>query len=415
MKPETHSHPLTASLIAGLVLAGLNGAFAGPVRPITSSQFSQQAPAPNGPPPDPTAQQGQWFINVMDGSESANSWEFHDSDDSLSIEGKVVSILWSTNTSGGMTNIAGFTILATVSNNLSPASLASVVSTNAHFEVQMGPQPQFLGMMRRARIAAEFAVAETGPGGPPFVGVAPNVPGMTPPYYYDPRGGSLYTIEAQNETLAAWYCFLGADPQNPANPPGAYYVPAWDLGDIPPGISVQVLMNFLIKSYGGGSADMPFSDLRHSVLRHSLMNGSDVLYNRSESLKISHWIDLILVDSGTLIHSVPPYEGEPVEYIYASDVSVFFDSAGPADRPVLSITPVFSNQTLSAIQLSWMANDAGPFVLQYCDNLASNNWTPVSLNLPLPPMIPGPMIWTDDGTRILPPLTSPRFYRLFMP
>ena len=412
MKPEAHSHPLTASLVAGLVLAGLNGAFAGPVRPIGSGQFSQQAPAPNGPPSDPTAQQGQWFINVMSGLESANSWELHDSDDSLSIHGKVVSIVWGIGMTGGMTNIAGFSILATVSNNLSPATLVSGVSTNAHFEVQMGPQPQFVGLMRRARLAAEFAVAETSPGGPPFVGVAPNPPGMTPPYYYDPCGGSQYTIEAQNEMLAAWYCFQAP---MPPNPPGAYYVPAWELGDIPPGGSAQVLMNFLIKAYGGGPAEMPFGDIRHGVLRHSLINGSDVLYNRSESLKISHWLDLILVDIGTLITSIPYPGQEPVEYVYASDVSVFFDSAGPADRPVLNITPVFNNQALSAIQLNWMAYDAGPFVLQYCDNLVSNNWRSVWLNAPLPPMIPGPMIWTDDGTMILPPLTSPRFYRLFMP
>jgi hypothetical protein len=413
MKTETHSHPLTASLVAGLVLAGLNGAFAGPVRPIISSQLSQQAPAPNGPPPDPTAQQGQWFINVMNGSESANSWELHDSDDSLSIHGKVVAIQWGLGVPvAGYTNIAGFSILVTVSNNLSPATLVSGGSTNSHAEVQLAPQPRFLGMMWRARIAAEFAVAQAGPGGPPFVGMAPNVSGMTPPYYLDPGSAGQYVIEAQNETLAAWYCFQVPVPPNPA---GAYYVPAWELGDIPPGGSAQVLMHFLIKTYGGVPTEMPYTDLRHGVVRYSYLNGGDVLYNRSESLKISHWIDLMLVDAGNLITSIPYPGQEPVEYVYASDVSVFFDSAGPADRPVLSITPVFSNQTLSAIQLRWMANDAGPFVLQYCDNLASNNWTPVSLNLSLPPMIPGPMIWTDDGTMILPPLTSPRFYRLFMP
>lgn len=415
MKCRTRAHLLTVSLVAGLVLAGASGAFGGPVRPITSGQFVQQAPAPNGPPPDPTAQQGQWFINVMSGLESANSWELHDSDDSLSIHGKVVSIVWGIGMTGGMTNIAGFSILATVSNNLSPATLVSGISTNAHFEVQMGPQPRFVGLMRRARLAAEFAVAETGSGGLPFVGVAPNPPGMTPPYYYDPQGGSQYTIEAQNEPLAAWYCYLGADPQNPANPPGAYYVPAWELGDIPPGGSAQVLMNFLIKAYGGGPAEMPFTDIRHGVLRHSLINGSDVLYNRSESLKISHWLDVILVDIGTSVISIPYPGQEPVEYVYVSDVSVFFDSAGPADRPVLNITPVFNNQTLSAIQLSWIATDAGPYLLQYCDNLASNIWMPVNANLSLPPMIPGPMNWTDNGTLLVPPFNSPRFYRLYMP
>jgi hypothetical protein len=302
-----------------------------------------------------------------------------------------------------------------VVNNLSPASLPAGPATNSHSEIQMPPQPRCWGPMLGARIAAEFAVAEAGPTAPPLVGIAPNPPNMSPPYYYDPRSQGQYVIEAQNEDLAAWYCFLGPDPQNPANPAGAYYVPAWELGDITQGGSAQVVMHFVIKAYGGGPAEMPATDIRHGVLRHSLMNGSDVLYARDESLKISHWIDLILVDYGWVIQSVPGEGEEPAEYIYASDVSVFFNTVAPADRPVLNVTPVFNNQTLSAIQLNWMANDAGPYLLQYCDDLASNLWLPVSATLPLPPIIPGPMVWTDDGTLLLPPLNSPRFYRLFMP
>jgi hypothetical protein len=269
--------------------------------------------------------------------------------------------------------------------------------------------------MRNARLVAEFAVAETGPGGSPFVGIAPGMAGLGPPYYYDPQGGSVYTIEAQNEGFAAWYCFQVPQPPYPANPPGAYYVPAWHLGDIPPGGTAQVLLDFRIKTYGGGPYEMPFSDIRHSVIRHSFMNGSDVLYNRAESLKISEWIDLILVDSGTLIHSIPVEGQEPVEYIYASDASVFFDTAGPTDRPVLNITPVFSSGSLSAIQFNWTAYDVGPFILQYCDNLASNDWVHVSLNLPLPPVIPGLMMTMDNGAAPFPPLSSQRFYRLFLP
>lgn len=414
MKLPSHRSRINTSLLTGLLLAGITASFAGPVRPVVSGQFSQPALAPNGPPPDPSAQQGQWFVNVTNGFESANSWELHDSDDSLCIRGYVVNILWGS-ISGGSTNIAGFTILATVSNALVLAAPAAAAATNSHFEVQVPPQPQFLGWMRNTRLVAEFAVAETGPGGPPFVGIAPSMPGLGPPYYYDPQAGSQYTIEAQNEGFAAWYCFQAPQPPYPNNPPGAYYVPAWQLGDVPPGGTAQVLMDFRIKAYGGGPAEMPSSDIRHSVIRHSFMNASDVLYNRGESLKISEWIDLILVDSGSLIHSIPAEGQEPIEYIYASDASVFFDTAGPADLPLLNITPIFTSGSLSAIQLNWIAYDAGPFILQYCDDLASNNWTLVPLNLPLPPVIPGLMMAVDNGTAPFPPLSSSRYYRLFLP
>ena len=76
MKCKTPAHPLTAGLVAGLILAGASGAFGGPVRPITSGQFIQQAPAPNGAPRDPLAQRGQWFVNVTNASESANQWDW---------------------------------------------------------------------------------------------------------------------------------------------------------------------------------------------------------------------------------------------------------------------------------------------------------------------------------------------------
>jgi hypothetical protein len=350
---------------------------------------------------------------VTNGAESANKWEFHDNNDALCIRGHVVAIQWGAGIANGMTNIAGFSILATVVNNLSPTNLPAGPATNSHWEIQQPPQPLYWGPMLRTRLAAEFAVAQAGPGGPPFVGMAPSVPGMMPPYYWDPRGGSQYVIEAQNEDLAAWYCFQTPYPTN-VNPPGAYYVPTWEMGDIPPGGSNQVLMHFAIKTYAGVPAEMPATDIRHGVFRHSLLNGSDVLYGRDESLKISHWIDLILVDYGWVIATAPG-ELEPVEYIYASDVSVFFNCGGAASRPVLKLTPFFTGQTLSGIGLDWTASDVGPYYLEYCDNLASNNWAGIPLSPPMPPVIPGPMLWLDNGTVIMPPLQSPRYYRLSMP
>jgi hypothetical protein len=55
--------------------------------------------------------------------------------------------------------------------------------------------------------------------------------------------------------------------------------------------------------------------------------GFDVLYNRYPSLKISHWLDTLLVDySGFISTPLPPFwTGEEIEYIYASDASVFYN------------------------------------------------------------------------------------------
>jgi hypothetical protein len=399
------------------VLGGVISVAAGPVRPIVSGQFSQTAPIPNGPARDPFAQRGQWFINVTNGAEVVNTWEFHDADDPLSIHGVVTSILWGTNSPVvGYTNIAGFTILATIRNNPAAGPMLPGLATNAHWEQQMPPQPYYHETMWRTRIAAEFAAAQAGPGGPPFVGAAPSVPGMAPPYYLDPQGANQYLIEAQNETYAAWYCYSAPDPANPGNPPGAYYVPAWDVGDIPPGGTAQVVMDFRIKTYAGAPTEMPLTDLRHGVIRASFNYGWDVLYNRADSLKVSHWLDFLLIDGGNLIYSPPdPEVPEPIELTSASDVSVFFNSAPPGVVPAMQITPVFSGGNLTALHLSWSMPDVYPVFLQYCDDLTVNKWTVVPVAVPLPPLIPGPMSWTDNGSVILPPLQSPRFYRLLLP
>jgi hypothetical protein len=406
---------LLIGLLAGFTLTLQSG----PVRPIVSSQFNTSAPVPNGPPIDPPARKGQWFFNVTNNAETASTWEFHDSDDALSIRGVVVAIAWGSNSPVvGYTNISGFTVLATVSNN--PASgpmMPGLAATNAHFEQQLTPQPYYHETMWRTKIASEFAAAQAGPGGPPRVGPAPAVFGMTPPYFQDPFAGNQYLIEAQNETHAAWYCYSVSDPANPGNPPGAYYVPAWDLGDIPPGQTAQVLMIFQIKTYGGAPTEMPLSDLRHSVIRASYNQGMDVFYNRSESLKMSEWLDYLLVDGGTLIYVPPdpPNSYEPIPYAARSDVSVFFNSAPPGQIPSLQITPLYHQGLLNAIKLDWPAFDVNPVVLQYCDDLAAGKWTAVPASLLPPPLIPGPMSWTDNGSVILPPLNSPRFYRLLFP
>jgi hypothetical protein len=285
-----------------VLLVSAGECFSGPVRPVESDYFSTTALS--GPVWDPLAQRGQWFLAPGADTYMAKSWEFHDDDAPLSIKGVVQSIFYDPTPSS---NILMFSVLATVSNNL-PSGLALNAASNSHNEIQNSAQLAYSGPMLGTRIVAEFAVADM-----------TLLPSGVPPYYTDPVSAGMYFIEAVNEDEWAWYCW---SPEDPEKPQGNFQVPSWALGDIPPGASTSVVMQFQVMPQ-----PMPISDYRHSVIRYSKDTGADIFYNRHTSLKISHWLDTLLVDYTNII-SAPPgsYEPpEPPEYIYASDVSVFFD------------------------------------------------------------------------------------------
>lgn len=293
---------LLFSLMLSLGVLGLS--FAGPERPVRSTTFAMTSPS--GPLWDPMAAQGQWFMDPVNGSTHPKTWEFHDDDDTLSIKGVVQTITYGPMP---MSNIVAFTVLATVVNNL-PSLHQQTSSSNSHNEVQSPPYAAFSGTMQGTRIVAEFAVADM-----------TLLPLGQAPYYLDPVSGGAYFIEAVNEHELAWYCWA---PNILQLPPGNFQVPSWTLGNIPPGGTNSVLMAFTVTGPG-----MPMTDYRHSVIRYSKMNQADVFYARHPSLKISHWLDTLLVDNygGSGLIMAPPgkYEPEPPEYEYASDVSVFFD------------------------------------------------------------------------------------------
>jgi len=376
----------------------LASASADPIRNIGSGAFLPATPC--GPAWDVSATRGQWFENPTTLQADVRSWELHDDwPTTLAIQGQVQQILWDGTPAS---NIVGFTVLATVANAI--PHLPGGVSSNSHKEVQSTPPSAYNGTMHGARVVAEFAVADATR--------IPGFAGWAPPYYPDP--GGTFVIEAMNEPTAAWYCWSPGLPDPPHQPAGGFLVPAWDLGDIPPGGQTNVLMVFRIALPGGAASAMPSSDLRHSVIRFSLLNGGDVLYNRSDSLKISHWIDHLLVDQGTWIRAP---SGEP-EYLHASNASVFFDSHTAGERAALNLLVVTTNRAPDSVELRWTAMDALPYAVEYTDNLVSNAWTAVPGVLPIPPVIPSPLSWTDDGGVITnPPIqTAPRrFYRLVVP
>ena len=388
-------------LILIVLLCGTT-ALAGPCRPIRSRNFQSQTPC--GPIWDNYARQGQWFSDTMSGATNVNTWEYHDDNTSLAIAGTVSGIQFS---SPGNTNsnIIAFDIMATVSNSL-PDDYQGGSASNSHNEAQAPPGVYYEeGFMKQTRIVAEFALADFGLQPPPQ---------SAPPYWLDPVSGGSYYIEAVNEDEWAWYCWWPGATNVNFQPAGMFQVPAWRLQpfDIPPGGSSSVLMSFQVTGSG-----MPISDYRHSVIRASQQLGLDVLYNRHTSLKISHWVDTLLIDY-TSVMTAPPGQYEPVEppeYVYASDCSVFFNSAQQGEKSKLIITPILTNQTM---QLDWTAVDAINYQVQYCNNLLSNNWTIVTNSPGFPGSVPSSMQWTDDGTVItnLPVQQQPhRFYRLIEP
>jgi hypothetical protein len=374
-------------------------AFADPIRSIRSTAFS--LPAPCGPAWDASAARGQWFEDPATHRPDVRAWELHDDwPGSLVIQGQVQQILWDGTPAS---NIVGFTVLATVQNVI--PHMPGGVSSNSHSELQSAPTAKYDGTLYQARIAAEFAVADALQ--------IPGFAGWSPPYYPDPSG--TYLIEAMNEHTAAWYCWSPGLPDPGHQPAGGFLVPAWDLGDIPPGGQTNVLMQFRIAQPGGLAAAMPWLDVRHSVIRFSLLNGGDVLYNRSDSLKISHWIDHLLVDYGSWIGGA---DGSGPEYIHASNASVFFDSHAAGAAPALTFQMIATNRIPDAIELRWNALDAVSYFVEYSDDLMSNVWTAVPGSLPVPPIVPSPMTWTDNGTVLTNPpiqLSPRRFYRVGSP
>lgn len=302
------------TLLVPVLLLCCTSALAGPARPLTSGNFSVQAPC--GPAWDPAALQGQWFMDPANGSTNVNAWEYCDDTNSLTIAGVATNISYST-PGDPLSNITAFDIIATVNNNLPVEYDYSMDATNSHGEILPQPDNPGTQTMSDTRITAEFAIAETN-----------MFPNGTPPYWSDPVSGGSYFIEALNEDLHAWYCWSPDGDQLPA---GQFQVPAWDLvpATIPPGGSAQVTMKFQVTGSG-----LPTSDYRHSVIRASAANGGDVLYNRHASLKISHWLDTLLIDNGYNYASTPPppwWEEEPVEYVYASDASVFYNPEEPEE------------------------------------------------------------------------------------
>ncbi|MGD9613313.1 MAG: GEVED domain-containing protein, partial [Kiritimatiellia bacterium] len=253
-----------------------------------------------GPPVDPTAAQGQWFIDGG-GSETVRSNEFYDEVSgglgANAITGYVDNVVYM---GGPGTPIQGFSIQATIHNDTT-IEAGWTAGSNSHGESRprdLSEMP-YVGPLIDVKLAVEFAIGDTNK-----LPLAFNYPAG--PY----REGEAPFIEAINEDQWGWYCWNPEDPDPSHQPSGGYFVPTWDFGTIPHGQSATRQLSFVVVPPG-----LQPTDPRYLVIVASYTGTNDVLLNRSQSLKISTWIDDLALDLGSGMEEPPP--------LRLSDVSVF--------------------------------------------------------------------------------------------
>jgi hypothetical protein len=249
-------------------------------------------PPGTGPfPQDPNAVQGQWFADNQ-----VRPYEFYDNAPgsgggfagTQAIKGIVTSITF---LAGPGTPITAFQVTATVTNDTMHTPGFWNPGNNSHGET-LNTFTHYVGDMPGTRMTIEFALSD--------LSLQPNTWNLPYTQY-------LPEIIANNEDVTAWYCNSN-DLQNPGN----FYVPAWDFGTILMGQSATRLLDF---SVNGAISPL---DPRYNPLLTSFTDGtSDILMNRTTSLKISNWVDGIWVDNGS------PYPNEQ-EALLNSNASVFF-------------------------------------------------------------------------------------------
>jgi hypothetical protein len=295
-------------LIILLLCCSASLVFAAPSLQITKPPVSPN-PSWTGPIQDPHAIAGQWFLDQT-GIEQWRSHEFHDNvapqgggglASFHAIWGRAFDVI--TDVQG---NITSFDILATITNDV-PAFEPWLDGGNSHHEIRpfFDVADQYLGPLLDTKLTVEFAFSFI--AGPPPINDWP----MGPYRDHEPPH-----IVATNEDQLAWYCWCPTNDIQELTPPGAYYVPTWDFGNIPPGAAASRVLMFVC------IPPIPPGDPRFFVIIESLETGADILLNRTTSLKVSTWLDDLSLDMGLPYPEMDPLRG--------SDCSVFHNIPEPS-------------------------------------------------------------------------------------
>ena len=240
-------------------------------------------PNPNTGPAavDPQAVKGQWFVPAAGGAPEVRNNEFHDNASgqgggvmaTKAVHGIVGTIYYA---AGPGTNIIGFNVKATIFNDTTSSLGGWQPGRNTHREYSP-VTVRYSGPLYRPVLVTEFAYTSNAlfPAGP-VIGT-PYVPSPGP------------RILAVNHDMRAWYCFNNT----PAPVTGNYYVPSWRFPDIAPGASASRELQFRVIDGG-----LTPADARYGVIVNSQATGTDMLSNRTLSLKIRSWLETVWLDNG---------------------------------------------------------------------------------------------------------------------
>ena len=313
----------SAMLTVSIALAAASFALAAPSLDITKGPVTP-VPSWTGPPMDPDALAGQWFLDLRTGNEEPRTHEFYDNAEdagggfasSAAIMGIPMNIV-----TGSLGGIVAFDIEATITNDTPSVSSALWrPGSNSHGE-QLVADEEYKGTLYDTKLTVEFAVERDS-----FRSwVLSALPSIDPdgPYMLDtPK------IYAEDPDELAWYCW-SPDAPNPDEyrPTGDFLVPTYDFGDIEPGKSVSRMLHFTLD----GAGLLP-NDPGYEVL----WSGQDIFLNRTTSLKISNWIDLLAIDDGTPYPSIAGQVGGAA--LLSSDVSVFHNVPEPSTLLLLALS-----------------------------------------------------------------------------
>ena len=209
-------------------------------------------PSWTGPWFDPDATRGQWFID-RSGTQVWRTHEFHDNAGgsgggpmgTLAIEGRATNVVY---LAGPGTDIVSFDICVWIRNDL-PGEGPWEAGGNRHGE-SLAMTSNYSGCMYGVKLTTSFAIDAFAP--PPYPAAGP---------YIDRR---RYIVAINHDGLA-WYCWTRDNPDPNKVPWGDYYVPTWDVGDIPVGgeVAGRPLCKFIIMDRYGGGPTVPIHAAAH--------------------------------------------------------------------------------------------------------------------------------------------------------
>jgi hypothetical protein len=267
--------------------------------------------------------------------------------------------------------ISAFDVLVTIYNDSSTSGGGPWTNgINSHNET-LNTQEQYTNTLNQIIISADFAtcgnIAANADKDPAYTDYAP------------------YIVANNND----YSCWFGTTAVN-ANQMGDYFVPGWDFGDLLPGQSTNRLLSFVVLNGSGFTDIIPNTDPRYSVLTNASVDLSDILINRTSSLKISNWIGSLSPDNGS------DYPINETTSSFLENVSVFHNinsGSTSSNTPILIANFNYQPTPPSIILSSVGSSGVTMQILQSITDLASTNWSNIASNWAYPP--PQTNYWTN--------------------